>query len=93
MTGSDPEVMERARKRVKDVRGFYTHAAIYLIVNLAIFGFDAADGGGWHFQWTALGWGVGLLIHGLVVLSGERVSRWEDRKTAEVAERMRRDGE
>ena len=28
---------ERAKKRVKDIKGFYTHALVYVVINIMIF--------------------------------------------------------
>jgi hypothetical protein len=90
MLDSETRALETARKRVKELRGFYIHAAVYVIVNVGLFVFDLVRDDGWTFQWTAIGWGIGLAVHGFVVMSAGRMSSWEDRKTQELAEKIRR---
>lgn len=86
---------QRARKRVQDVRGFYVHVAVYLIVNLFLFALNILTTSGvlW-FYWPALGWGVGLAIHfvltfGPAPVRSEPGDAWEQRKIQEYMERDR----
>ncbi len=64
-----PEEIERiARKRASAKLGWYVHAAVYLLVNGAMF--MASVYGLRQRPWTiypALGWGLGLLLHGVAV--------------------------
>jgi hypothetical protein len=55
-------------RHAKDVRDFWWHAAFYVIVNAVIIAQDLITGGGldWAY-WTFVPWGVGLLIHAIVV--------------------------
>lgn len=55
-----------ARRRAKAKLGWYGHAAIYLIVNLGLVTLSLANGRHWAV-FPLLGWGVGLLFHGLSV--------------------------
>ena len=64
-----PEEIDRlARKRAGAKLGWYIHAAVYLIVNLALF---AASVYGWRQRpWSifpVMGWGLGLVLHGIAV--------------------------
>jgi hypothetical protein len=60
------DIESRARRRVGMKMGFYTHALVYVLVNLGLFAISSAAGrGNWHV-WPLLGWGVGLAIHGIV---------------------------
>ena len=84
---SDPQY-EKAKKRVEELKGFYIHLAVWCIVIGGLFAIDAIQGGGWWFFWPALGWGIGLTIHaGTLLLSGNRMARWEDRKIEKYLER------
>jgi hypothetical protein len=88
----EAEHRARARKRVEELRGFYVHAAIFAIVNAALFTIDwfASPGTTW-FYWPLLGWGVGFAAHAVVTLFGGPFGAdWEERKTRELAERYRR---
>jgi len=76
--GLDPQVVEAAieqeqRKFKKEkIRmvwlkrrkvGFYSHLWSYLIVNAALLLIDYFTPGPWWFQWSVLGWGIGLAFH------------------------------
>ena len=96
MTGGDQHVaaVERARKRVKELRDFYVHAAIYVVVNVGLVLLDLAQGDGlqWAY-WVIIGWGIGLAAHGVSVFifEGRGASRWEARKLAEFTKQEERD--
>ena len=59
---------ERIIEYVRDLKGFYTHLTSYVLVMLALFviNFVFTPGYIWAF-WAALGWGIGILVHGLNV--------------------------
>lgn len=71
--GSMPDDEVRAFKEVRKLRGFYMHAAQYVVVIslLAAFNVWRSPNNLW-FLWAAFGWGIGLLSHGLSV----RRSKW-----------------
>ncbi len=78
----------RAKKKVDKIKGFYTHASVYVIINvcLLIFFYSAYEDKSefWNLGSfsTAIGWVVGLLIHAISVFGhGVLFSRvWEDQK-------------
>ena len=55
-----------ARKRAGAKLGWSIHATVYACVNLLLIGLAATGGRIWAI-FPALGWGLGLAIHGLVV--------------------------
>lgn len=55
-----------ARKRAGAKLGWYIHAAIYLAVNVVLALLALSSDRYWAV-FPALGWGLGLAIHGLVV--------------------------
>jgi transcriptional regulator with XRE-family HTH domain len=59
---------EAALRHVRKIRGFYGHLAQYVVVisGLAIFNFFKSPNHLWVI-WPALGWGLGLLFHGMRV--------------------------
>jgi len=91
----------RAKKKVKALKGFYWHLAIYIVIN----GFNTVNrvfvnmnhGDSYidallsiemFFIWVP--WGLGLLIHGLVVFdvfSFLLGKNWEQRKIKELMEK------
>lgn len=93
---SNNENFNSAYKKVKRIKGFYSHVKIYIIVNIIIiisnltrdtFGFtfhlnELLD---WDTYSTAFYWGIGLLIHGLSVFGSELFfsDDWEKKKIQE----------
>jgi hypothetical protein len=65
-TMQDQRLEHRARRRAAAKLGWYAHATIYLVVNLALATLAFAQGRDWAV-YPALGWGLGLAIHGVVV--------------------------
>jgi len=46
-------------------------------------------GGDWWVMWPAIGWGIAVAIHAVVVLVGGvgRLDDWEERKVEEIVQR------
>ena len=84
-----------AKKRVKKLKGFYTHLAIYLLVNLLIVFINIQDlkPGESYFKYenfiTLFFWGIGLLAHAMSVLVPQFVlgKNWEERKIRELMDK------
>ena len=81
---------QQAKKRVKEVKSFYIHAAIYLIVNVglvitnhSISGKEIASIDNFY---TAFFWGIGLLAHGLSVYLPAFIlgKNWEEKKIQDL---------
>lgn len=68
MDTSDPDAgLERAaRRRAGAKLGWYVHATVYVLVNVFLAVLAGYGGRNWAL-FPALGWGLGLLIHGAVV--------------------------
>ena len=63
----NPDNLEReARRRAGARMGWIIHAVVYVAVNLLLASLSAMSGRGWAI-YPALGWGLGLAIHGAVV--------------------------
>ena len=64
----DQEAYKRAKKRVEAKIGFYIHFMVYVGVNilLILINFLTSPQYLW-FKWPLMGWGIGLLFHGLAV--------------------------
>jgi hypothetical protein len=81
---------QQAKKRVEEIKGFYTHLAIYAIVSIGLLLIDLVAGkSSWWFYWPLLGWGIAVAIHAVVVfvVEGTRGQAWEERKIHELMER------
>ena len=91
---NDPKY-ERARKRVEQEKGFYGHLTAYVIINIALLimnldlKFVFVDQLRWHILATPLLWGIGLLIHGLVVFGKgfKLFKNWEEKKIKELMDK------
>jgi hypothetical protein len=57
---------QTAHRRAGMKMGWYIHASIYLAVNLLLGTISVAAGRHWAL-FPALGWGLGLAIHGVMV--------------------------
>ncbi|MAN58392.1 MAG: hypothetical protein CMC08_01000 [Flavobacteriaceae bacterium] len=88
---------EKAKKRVEEIKGFYTHLAVYLIINvlLLLFNLGVFQNGwinlhipSWSLFTTPFFWGIGLLGHGLYVFGGgiRFYKNWEERKLRQFME-------
>lgn len=86
----DQERYDRAKRRVELVRGFYSHAVVFVLVNLGLAVYNVATSPErlW-FVLTVVGWGVGLIAHGLYVAGSGRFlgPEWQERKIREEMDR------
>jgi hypothetical protein len=81
----------RAKHEAAKLRGFYIHFTVYLLVNAGLLVLNVLlPHGGWWWQWSALGWGIGLAAHAAgVFLSPNLFGRdWEERKIKEIMARQ-----
>ena len=77
-TGIDPKILEVAilqeqrefkKEKIRKSRfkrrkvGFYSHLWSYMIVNAVLLLINNFTPGPWWFQWSVLGWGIGLAFH------------------------------
>ena len=76
-----------AKMRIEEIKSFYVHTGIYVIVNSALVVINVL----WENEvmwslWTILGWGLGLFIHGLCVFGpvSMLMMKWEQRKIAQL---------
>ncbi len=51
----DEQRYQRAHAHVQALKGFYTHAAAYVLVNVALFVINLLTGGSWWFYWPLIG--------------------------------------
>lgn len=77
----------KAKKRVKDIKGFYVHLFIYLLTMPVIIGVNLVFVPSFHWFWfSVFGWGVGLFFHWLGVFGFNKIGLgkdWEERKIRE----------
>lgn len=66
----------QARRRANAQFGWLVHAGVYLAVNTGLGLLALSQGRAWA-MFPALGWGLGLAIHGAVVLArGSALKQW-----------------
>lgn len=79
----------RAKKKVKEIRGFYYNLTCYCVVITGLFILNLATSREhlW-FLYPALGWGIGLAFHGMSAfgLTFMLGKDWEERKMREYME-------
>jgi len=79
---------QEAKKRVEEIKGFYTHLVTFVIVNavLVVINLLTSPEYFW-FIWPIIGWGVGIVIHAFSVFSNFWGKSWEERKIKEIMEK------
>ncbi len=91
---TDEEEYEKAKERVEEIKGFYAHAFIYVLVNLALMVLNLmtrkqTDGVIW-FIWPLIGWGIALAAHAVSVFGvGLFLGHsWEERRIQQELNRQ-----
>jgi fatty acid desaturase len=84
------DIEARARRRVRIKTGFYTHALVFVLVNLGLFALNSVIGGYRWSVWPLAGWGLGLAVHGIVTLLSLQGEGWRQRMLADEIERLQR---
>jgi uncharacterized membrane protein YgdD (TMEM256/DUF423 family) len=85
------EAHAKAKKRVQDLKAFYSNLATYVVINivLIIINLVTSPHKLW-FYWVTIFWGIGLLLHAskLFVFKGKFLGDdWEERKTRQLMEK------
>ena len=98
MENMNEDKFNRAKKRMEEIKGFYSHLVIYLIINVCLIliqmglfsgnGFQAEIPHWAHFT-TPFFWGIGLFFHGLYVFQHrfQFFKDWEERKIKEYMDK------
>lgn len=90
--------LRAAKKRVRDLKGFYTHLLVYVVINLFIIAVQIKGEPFWkalgqpETYYTPFFWGIGLIAHALNVFGPPFFlgSDWEERKIKELMEKEKR---
>jgi hypothetical protein len=80
------EKYQRAKKQVDEIKGFYGNLVSYIVVNLFLMFINLRFSPEYlWFFWPMLGWGIGLLFHGMKVFNYTPFlgKDWEERKMKE----------
>jgi hypothetical protein len=93
MTAEDEKLYNQAKKRVRRIRNFYSHLAMYVALSTFLtFVNYFTSPGHWWVKWVWIGWGIGVFFNGLGlykknILFGDS---WEERKIQEEMEKMKK---
>ena len=95
MTPEEQLKYESALKKVKRIKGFYTHLLVYIVINIMIIivNIQELDKGESYFQLkifsTLFFWGIGLVGQGLSVFGTDIFlgSNWEEQKIKELMDK------
>jgi hypothetical protein len=74
---------QEAKERIEELKGYYSHLATFVGVNLFLMGINLLNYEGqlW-FLYPLFGWGIGLFSHTITVFTAGH--KWEDRKMQEL---------
>ena len=85
------EIDKLARKRAGAKLGWYIHLAVYIVVNTGLFlASNLMFGHGRYSLGPLLGWGIGVVFHGISVLLLGRGSAFRENMVARERERIER---
>jgi len=87
------EIEHWARRRVRSLRGFYSHLTAYVVINFVLFMIDSTTPGPAWFYAPLIGWGLLVVLHGLHAyeMLPWTTRDWEQRKVRELMDgRLRR---
>lgn len=97
---SNDEHFEIAYKKVKKIKGFYSHLKVYIVVNAIVIisnlnrdfigsRFEVNGLLDWHTYSTALYWGIALVIHAFTVFGPDLFfnNDWEQKKIRKYMEK------
>ena len=90
-----------AKKRIKEIKDFYSHFLVYLIINIFIsciivFGLTYSGNSSFSESFTNFGvystwlfWGIGVFFHWISVFGLKNLygSAWEEKKIKELIEK------
>ena len=87
---SSEQKLAQAQQRVKNMKGFYIHATVFLFVNIFIIASCYIDNPASlntsDPYMTALFWGIGLFAHGFSVFGKDYIfgKDWEEREIQKI---------
>ena len=84
---------QQAKKRVKQIKGFYIHATVFVMVNLFLIALKyLKHGDDTHYNFWGMGfWALGLFAHGATVFLPDFIlgRNWEERKIREIMDKTK----
>lgn len=88
---NEEEKYQKAKERVEEIKGFYIHLFIFILINCGLFTINLVfEPDHYWFYWPLFGWGIGLVAHGLAVfgLGGFLGKDWEEKQIKKIMDKM-----
>ncbi|EKB59117.1 2TM domain-containing protein [Bergeyella zoohelcum] len=93
MNTTEQNAYRKAEKRVKKLKKFYNHLAVYIVVNTFLVGLNLYQNPNhlWCL-WVVFGWGLGLALNAVSVFLPNLFfsKQWEERKIKELMEKEKK---
>lgn len=86
---------DRARRKAKEIKGFYINLTLYLTTVPIIIFVNLTFSPEFHWFWfSAAGWGIGVLVHAMGTFGFPFLGKnWEERKLKELIEKLDKEKE
>lgn len=87
----EQEKYKRAKKKIEELKGFYIHLVVYIVINLFILVniyLNTDDFWRWPHFVTLFGWGIGLAFHAAKAFNFNPIfgKNWEERQIQKYIE-------
>lgn len=81
--------LERAKKRVAELKEFYNNLVTYVSVNIVLIIIDMMFTDGMWFYWVTLFWGLAIIWKAVHLFWGDRflTKEWEQKKVKEYMDK------
>jgi len=88
----EKERYESAKKQVMEMKSFYSHLIVYLIMAVFFIVINLVTSPGvYWFYWPIIGWGIGVFFHGMETFKkGTFGKNWEEKKIQEIMQKDRK---
>lgn len=98
MKDFNQEKLKRAKKRVDEIKAFYIHLAVYLVINIFILVkiyLNTDNFWKWGHFLTLFFWGIGVAFHGAKVFGYSPLfsKSWEERQIKKYMDKDRDDSQ
>lgn len=85
------ERYDKAKKRVEELKKFYSNLVTYIVINLVLIIINLVTGpGSLWFYWVTIFWGIAILLHAsrVFIFKGKFLGEeWEKKKIKEILEK------
>ena len=84
----------KAKKKVEELKGFYIHLTIFIVINLLLIAVKLI-GHHYYGDATPIFWGIGLAFHAIKVFNGNPFfsKEWESRQIRKYMEEDQKEAE